>query len=69
MQMPDVRSSIRDAKNNVTYHVLAYRPLSHQEVLQSVAMYHAQPKVRRRKKLPRNETITIVTLHGATPGS
>lgn len=68
MQMPDVRTSIKDEKNNVVYHVLAYRKLSRAELVQSVRAYHAQPKVRRRKKPLRNTEITIITIHGASPG-
>jgi hypothetical protein len=68
MQMPNVRSSIRDAENNVTYHVLAYRRLSKQELIRSVARYQVQPSVRRRKKPLKNQEITIITIHGATPG-
>lgn len=66
MQMPDVKSTIRDEQHNVTYHVLAYRPLSRSELVESVRVYHAQPKVRRRKKPIKDRVITIVTIHGAT---
>lgn len=68
MQPPDVRTSIKDEENNVTYHVLAYRKLSRAELVQSVRAYHAQPKQRRRKKPLKNAQITIITIHGATPG-
>lgn len=68
MQMPNVKSTMKDPKNKVTYDVLAYRPLSYAELLQSVRAYHAQPKVRRRKAPLKNATITILTIHGASPG-
>ncbi len=68
MLMPSVRSTIKDPANNVVYHVMAYRRLSRAELVQSVAMYRAQPSVRRRKRPERDRVITIVTIHGATPG-
>ncbi len=66
MEAPNVRTSIRDEKNNVTYHVMAYRKLARAEVVQSVRAFQSQPKVRRKKHV-KNATITILTLHGATP--
>jgi hypothetical protein len=68
MQMPNVKSTITDPKNKVTYDVLAYRPLSYAELVQSVRAYHAQPKVRRRRTPLKNAMITIITIHGASPG-
>jgi len=68
MQMPNVRRSLKDEANNVTYHVLAYRQLSRMEVLQSIAQYKQQSAVRRRKRPLKNGSVTIVTIHGATPG-
>ncbi len=57
MQMPDVRNTLRDEKHTC------------EEMLSGVRLYHyhAQPKVRRRKTPLRNLTITILTVHGATP--
>jgi hypothetical protein len=66
MQMPNVMSTIRDEENNVTYQVMAYRSLSYGELVRSVRMLHAQPKMRRRKKPLRNQVITIVTTLGAS---
>ena len=65
MKQPDVRSSIRDPGHNVVYHVLAYRPLSREELVRSVRMYHrSQPAVRRRKTPLRNAEVTIATTLG-----
>jgi hypothetical protein len=67
MQMPNVRTSIRDEVNRFSYHVVAYRKVTQAEMLQAIACFHAER--RRRKKLPpRNGSVTIVTIHGASPG-
>ena len=68
MRMPDVRSTIKDSQCNMTYHFLAYRPLTREEMVRGVAMYRSQPKVRRRKTPEKNKVVTIITVHGATPG-
>ncbi len=68
MQTPDVRTSMKDEANNFVYHVLAYRKLDHREMLQAIAQYRSQPKVRRRKRPPYDGSVTIITIHGATPG-
>ena len=65
--MPSIKHTVRDEQNNVTYHVMAYRQLSEQEVLASVKYYLSQPKMRRRKKPERDKEITIISLYGATP--
>lgn len=68
MEMPDVRSTIRDEERNVTYHVLAYRALARDELVAAVRHYHAQPSVRGKGKRLRNTVIKIITTHGATGG-
>lgn len=65
--MPDTRTSMKDEANNFVYHVLAYRKLDKREMLEAVAAYRSQPKVRRRKRPPHNGSVTIFTIHGATP--
>lgn len=65
MQQPNVKSSIRDDENNVTYHVMAYRTLSREELVQCVRMYLSQPAIRRRKTPVKNKEITIITVIGA----
>jgi hypothetical protein len=64
MEQPNVRSSIRDAENNVTYHVMGYRPLTRQELVQTVRVYLSQPRFRRRKTPQKNKIITIITVIG-----
>jgi hypothetical protein len=66
MQMPNVETSIKDERRNVTYRVLAYRPLTRAELVLSVRQFHAQLKIRRRGTPLTNQTITIVTVYGAT---
>ena len=68
MDGPSIRNTLRIPKHNMTYHVMAYRTLTRKELLESVAQFLAQPKIRRRKTPLRNQTITILTVHGATPG-
>lgn len=67
MEMPNVKSTIRDERNNVTYHVVAYRNLTREELVSSVRLFHSQPKLRRRKTPLRNQIVTIVSVLGATP--
>jgi len=66
MPMPDVATSIKDERHNVTYCVLAYRSLTQAEMVLSIRQFHAQPKIRRRRTPLKNQTITIITVHGAT---
>ncbi len=66
MEMPDDRSTIRDDKANVTYHVMANRALAHDELVAAVRYFHSQPSVRRRRSKFRDTVITIITTHGAT---
>jgi len=63
MNQPNVRSTLFDPNTDVTYHVLAYRSLTRQELLQSVSAYLAQNK---RKKPKPKATITIITVIGAS---
>ena len=63
MQIPDVRNTIRDEDNNVTYHVMAYRDLTREEMIVSVRHFLAQPKNRRRKTPLKNKVVTILTSH------
>lgn len=66
MRPPNVRTTMRDETNNFLYHVIAYRQLDRTEMLQAIAIYQSQPKVRRNKRPPQNGSVTIVTIHGAT---
>lgn len=66
LEAPNVRNTIRDEEYNVTYHIMAYRQLSREEMIVTVRDYLSQPRIRRRKTRERNKTIVIVTIHGAT---
>lgn len=61
MQQPDVRTSLHDPNTEVTYHVIAYRTLSRQELLQSVATYLSKNK---RKRPKPGSSVTIITIIG-----
>lgn len=56
-----------DEEHNMTYHVMAYRTLSREEVIGAIRAYHLQRKGRR-KTPERNKIITIVTVLGCSPG-
>lgn len=62
MQMPNVATTGKDSANNITYHVMAYRSLSPQELQFCVRQYRAQTK----KKPKRGSVVTIHTVIGAT---
>jgi hypothetical protein len=61
MQQPNVRSTLNDPNTGVTYHVMAYRPLTRGELIQSVRAYLSQKKV---KKSKLGAVITILTIIG-----
>jgi hypothetical protein len=62
MEMPNVRSSLRDEKNGITYHVMAYRQLSSGELMMAVRHYLASRPSKQRPKA--GDTVTIVTIIG-----
>jgi hypothetical protein len=65
MQMPNIRTSIRDEECNVTYHFMGYRELTRDEMIMGVRHYLSQPQHRRRKTPIRNKEITIITSIGS----
>lgn len=58
---PDVVSTIHDQTRGITYRVLAYRPLSHAELVSAIRTFHGQ---KRKPKLKPGQTVTIVTIIG-----
>lgn len=60
MQMPDVKHSIRDPEADITFHVLAYRQLSDEEVMRCIRVYLQNR--RKTPKLKRGMEITISTV-------
>ena len=61
MEMPNVKNTLVDSGSNVTYHVMAYRPLTKEEMLLSVHQYWSQTK---KRKLKAGTVITIVSIIG-----
>ena len=65
MKQPDIRSVLYDAEYNMTYHVMAYRKLSELEMVQTVKLYLAQPRILKRKTHERDKTVTTCSLMGS----
>ena len=61
MVMPNVKNTLVDSGSNVTYHVMAYRSLTREEMLLSVRQYWSQAK---KQKLRAGTVITIVSIIG-----
>lgn len=58
--MPTLQVSIRDPSTDVMYRVFAYRPLTRQEALRSIAAYNRAKK----RKPKRGSVVDIVTTYG-----
>ena len=56
MELPSVRNTLRDQKNKVTYHVMAHRPPTREELIVAVRTFNAQNG---RKKLKEGDEITF----------
>jgi hypothetical protein len=65
MKKPDIRSTLRDEQHNMTYHVVAFRKLNELEMVETVKLYLAQPRILRRKTPERNKTVTTHALMGS----
>ncbi len=61
MEAPRVVNELNDTTAGVKYRVMAYRALSKQELMQSVALYLRQTKG---KKPKHGSMVTIVTIIG-----
>jgi hypothetical protein len=59
---PDVVNILKQPKGNVTYRILAYRPLNKAEMIQIVDEYYARPD---RERPANGKTVTIMTTHGS----
>ena len=64
---PDVVNVLKQPKGNITYRILAYRPLNKAEMIKIVDEYYRRPGMRG-KKPAHNSTVTIVTGYGAAAG-
>ena len=61
METPSVANELNDPGAGVKYRVMAYRALTRQELLHSVALYLRQVKG---KKLKRGTVVTIISIIG-----
>jgi hypothetical protein len=68
ISQPNVRNTAVDEESNVTYHIMAFRQMSREEVVGTIRQYLSQPSLRKRKKPERNKVITITTSYGLRPG-
>lgn len=50
MEMPSVRTTVRDPRKGITYHVIAYRKLTRVEALAVVRHHQASPLGRKKHK-------------------
>lgn len=62
MEAPNIKSTLNDKKNAVTYHVLAYRKLSAEEILNAVRAFKRTKQGKKRAK--KGSVITIMTIIG-----
>ena len=62
MQMPNVRTTIEDQNLKITFHVMAYRTLSRDEMI--LAVRHCMSQKKRKRPKPGQE-ITIISTIGA----
>jgi len=65
MKKPDILSTWFDPEHNMTYRVFAFRELTQSDMVLTVKMYLAQPRVRRRNRPERNKTVTTDSLLGS----
>ena len=68
ISQPNVRNTVADEENNVTYHIMAFRQMSREEMVGTVRQYLSQPGMTRRKNPEKNKIITITTSYGLMPG-
>ena len=62
MQQPNIKNTIKDDKKDVTYHIMAYRILSKDEMVEAVKMVLSQKAAKTVKK---GQVVTIITIIGA----
>lgn len=59
MELPQIKSTFVDTATNVTYHIMAYRPLSRDEMVQAIRYYRQQQKWKNDKA---GTVVTITSL-------
>ena len=62
IQQPNIKNTIKDDKKDVTYHIMAYRILSKDEMVEAVKMVLSQKAAKTVKK---GQVVTIITIIGA----
>ena len=62
MEVPNVCNTMLHPESNVTYQIMAYRQLTHAEMIREIRAYLA---TRKGKAPPKNKTITTTTEIGA----
>jgi hypothetical protein len=67
MESPQVKNTLRFKREKITFHVMAYRKLTKDELENSVRLFLDQLSASKRKKLLGSEVI-IRTQFGITPG-
>lgn len=65
MKKPDILSTLYDAEHNMTYRVFAFRKLTELEMVQTVKLYLAQPRILNRSTREKNKTVTTNSLLGS----
>lgn len=60
MELPTIESPMRDAEADITYVVVAYRPLTRGECVHAIRTYNSQNK----RKLKRGSVVRIITTFG-----
>jgi hypothetical protein len=66
MELPTVSHVRQDGETKVVYDIRAYRPLTEQEILDSIRWYLSRTPVKKRAK--RGQRITIITIIGHNGG-
>ena len=61
MTEPNIRTSIKDPKTGITYHIMAYRIITDLEAAQSIRLFMAQ---KNSSKTKRGQSIIINTIIG-----
>lgn len=61
MEAPSVANILKDEANGVTYRVMAYRTMTANEIMHSIALYLRQ---RKGKKPKRGTMVTIISIIG-----
>lgn len=61
MEQPNIKTTITDEKNNITYTIFGYRKLTEQEANLAVRRYLSDKKT---KKPKQGQTVEIMTIIG-----